>query len=555
MKNCVRFFALSVILSLLCSLFSVSATGDITAGSEGTAEMEVFVSEFLTKRARNEWLYENNDLTPYLFVQNSAANTAGHSQYSVPIQTFLDTIDFYRLHRSFVGKIRTDFEVTHNFGSVDIVGDTARVQVYECVSYFITNGNGMPTSLGDEYIVTLTRVGDGWRISDIDIRYDPFYSENKHTNFNKQAALNQARGFILGDGEEMSLSVDGEAILRADQQRMANRATRSATTLISYNAGYAAAYANIYTNNTSGSSYYNSAFYDYSQYGDCANFVSQCIWAGFGGDNSRANTTAFPKDVIGNSLFHWHSEKSPESHSDMWTGAPRIGVYAEYMSTAPQTENGWYGSVYTPSNGNSLPSGVNFTGCAFLVYVQGAGNDQHAIFITSATGNNPDDIYYCAHTGNAMNACLADSVYVSFPIKIVKPVAYRRYNASCTGHTYTAQTSGNGYDSTCNVCGESRMLFTLAWNYGTTNTAKVINAVERNYQSCYKLVLEVLDSNGQPFAGGTFNAMNSSSVGGNYSFASAGLYTVRLKAWDSYASYQSSPNTPTNTYTYAIRIR
>ena len=380
--------------------------------------------------------------------------------------------------------------------------------------------------------------------------------EHKYTNFNKQAMAVQARSFVLGTDEEMSLTVDGEALLRADLQRIQSKATQAATTLVSYNAGYAAAYANIYTSSGGGtnSTYYNNAFLNFNgSGGDCANFANQCIWAGFGGDNSRANTTAFPKDVTGSQV--WHCEKSSTSYSSTWSYAYHIGSYAEYMSTAPQTENGWYGSVYTPANGNSLPSGVSFTGCAFLVYVQGAGNYQHAIFITSATGNNPDDIYYCAHTGNAMNACLADSVYVSFPIKIVKPVAYRRYNASCTGHTYTAQASGHGYDSTCNTCDESRMLFTLGWNYGTTNTSKVVSAIERNYQKCYRLELRIKNSAGQTLSNGTFTSTDSASVSGNYTFSAAGLYTLELKAWDSYSAYQSSPNTPTNTYTFAIRIR
>ena len=157
MKKYVRFLALPVILALLCSVFNVSAAGGAVTESRTAAEIKGFVSEFLTKRARNEWLYENNDLTPYLFTSDN--KTVGQSPYSVPLQTFLDTIDFYRSHRSFVGKIRTDFEVTHDFGRIDIDGNTACVQVCESVSYFITNGNGMPTSLGDEYTVSLKRDG------------------------------------------------------------------------------------------------------------------------------------------------------------------------------------------------------------------------------------------------------------------------------------------------------------------------------------------------------------------------------------------------------------
>lgn len=557
MKKKNRIFAFLLIMSLLCSLVPATAVDNPATGeSANVTQVQEFVTEFLNQRARNEWLYEQNDLTQYLYVQNPNSSSEGNAAFSTPLQTFLNLVDFYRSHRIFVGKQRTNFTTAYDFQSVTIEGNSATVRVSESLSYLITNGNGEPSASVEEYCLTLQRQSGAWRVSDIDITGDPLYTEYKNTNFQQEVMAQRARNVVLGIGETMTKTVDGEALMRADTQQTQSRAARSATTIVSYNPSYAAAYANIYTSVANDNSCYNAAFTDFTEYGgDCANFASQCIWAGFGGDNTRANSSEFPKDMIGNSLFHWHCEKSPESHSDMWTAAYRIGSYAEYMNTAAQTENGWYASVYSAESAAALPSDISLIGSVFLVRGGNGGNYQHAIFISSASSNNPSDIYYCAHTNNALNVCLAESAYMTCPIKIVRPLAYRRYNASCAGHTYTTQASGNGYDSICNRCGESRMLFTLAWNYGTVNTAKVINATERNSQRCYKLVLEVQNSNGQVLSGGTFTATNAASVGGTYSFSATGLYTVRLKAWDSYESYTNSPNTPTNVYTYAIRIR
>jgi hypothetical protein len=86
------------------------------------------------------------------------------------------------------------------------------------------------------------------------------------------------------------LSVNApEMVKTIDAASIMERNTAQAGTVIDtipYMRAYATTYALMYSYNRTGSNddstYYNKKFIEFSSYGgDCANFASQCMWAGF----------------------------------------------------------------------------------------------------------------------------------------------------------------------------------------------------------------------------------------------------------------------------------
>lgn len=120
MKRVIAMF--SVICVILCTcLSSIPATAD---NSNKQSDLIVFVEEFMEKRARNEWLYEQNDLASFFVTPSS-------STISSTAAVFLDTIDYYRSFRLSNGTIRGDFTQSFTNESVQRVQDGYVVSLRE----------------------------------------------------------------------------------------------------------------------------------------------------------------------------------------------------------------------------------------------------------------------------------------------------------------------------------------------------------------------------------------------------------------------------------------
>lgn len=158
----------------------------------------------------------------------------------------------------------------------------------------------------------------------------------------------------------------------------------------------AVTYARTYTDDTggcSGTNYNNSQFKYFSYGNDCQNYVSQCIWYGFGG-RSSAN-----KDYPMSSL--WWADATDTSSSWNWTGTSYFYDYA-----TSNFSNNNYGIQAYSTNPSNIDIGD-------YVYVPG-----HVLFITDYDDIDNDgiidynEIEICAHTYNFKDRNLA-SLYGS----------------------------------------------------------------------------------------------------------------------------------------------
>jgi len=168
-----------------------------------------------------------------------------------------------------------------------------------------------------------------------------------------------------------------------------------------YAYGLAANYALLYSSNNTGDGSYNHKFLAYTS--DCANFVSQCLWFGFGGidDSIYINTHALPMINDGVNGRTWWADCDS---TGVWNGQyPWINVYQflsmlyynyDHNKIGPQ---GFVGLLYQTQVGEVVSSKVS----SHVMIVNGI------IDYDSDGKTDFNEIFICAHTQNRQNVQLS----------------------------------------------------------------------------------------------------------------------------------------------------
>lgn len=499
------------IVTLICMLITLGLSVPAAAATESETQNPLisFAEEFLEKRARVEWLYEDYDLSAYF--------TGGTSD-SLPASAtnFLDTMDYYRSFRRSNGTFRNDFSVAYTNHAIQPVIGGYTISLLETVSFVIDDGLDLLTTISEEYTLTVLISSGSFRIVDVAIANDSFYNRVKDTGFDKDATLK-------AHADMMSAIREQEAAVASQTVETEHSVTPQSTTqYITYDPSAAVNYAKVFSSN------YNTLFPNYaSSGGDCTNFVSQCIWAGFGGNNvsSAISIRQYPMDKSGSYLWY------PGQTS--WSGTFSLVNYATNMNAATSTEAGWLSTVNEYSSAANLPA-MDYAGA--ILMVPGRDSDNQVVnyghAIIAGYGTSYSTIRYAGHSPTASNAKLSDCPDISGgerPVKVIMPTQYRLYS-SCT-HSYSSIPSGSGMDSICNSCGESRFHFILSGGYDSVNNSTLISGYEANNLKPYAINVYVYNSSGTLV---TSHAVqnNRSNFSFSYNFASTGLYTVRVDVED-----------------------
>lgn len=190
----------------------------------------------------------------------------------------------------------------------------------------------------------------------------------------------------LINSEKNAITETDETVLELPQYSIASVST-------SYNANSAAAYAETYAINN------NSLFATYSA--DCANFVSQCVWAGYIGWNSSMSSATIQnyiandyKMVIGQGANNWYMGPN-QGHSN-WIG---ISSFTSLVTNTSKT----YGPNATIFNNNKhytdLPIILITPGKAIHMGTASSSYD-HSAFIYASTGETLSNKLCAAHSSN-----------------------------------------------------------------------------------------------------------------------------------------------------------
>ncbi|MCL6451928.1 MAG: amidase domain-containing protein, partial [Acetobacteraceae bacterium] len=278
---------------------------------------------------------------------------------------------------------------------------------------------------GELHVISLVKVHGAWKLADDRYQDEMARAYPRGTDFARlQAAL---PGRVA---ELQAAQAEFRERMRADP-RLAVRLSGpgagdgpGVTGYRSYDRSRCASYATTYTNNNGDCSTtnYNTLFKEYASGGrcvDCQNFVSQCVWYGFGGTNTSTAIQGhwLPMLYGYGADTDWWADLYSTGTNWHWTSVPDF----EGMATAN------YFSNLTGVHGYRTTD-VNYTWAGDIVSMKAYSH----VFMVNAINDYDGDgltdyneIYVCAHTNNRKNARLSNLVPSSSDVYYLWIMTYK----------------------------------------------------------------------------------------------------------------------------------
>ena len=437
------------LLSLATSIVLVTGLLCIPAGAladeRDRSSVEAAVEQYLQTYTQSTLMNEDSSLSvntvsgvvvPLTRAENAtyalSSGTATLPEMQENISYIEEKAEFFKEARQAQGITRTDLELSYDFEDVTVAGNTATATVSELASFYYT-GETQQSFAETIYTVDLVNVDGEWLIADVNDNdwFDATYKDAQ-SSFNAEAALADMEAAQAMDNGCVVQLLDDEPELMT-----------TASYRIPYNADSATAYAYTYTRQTGTESwqdYYNQDFVDFrADGGDCMNFASQCMWAGFSGNQTRASIDAhnIPMDKDGSSSTTWYSCSKDKYSSRVAnsTGSWRsCSAFRTYMGNTNNATD-----IGLKCNTADVAAGANFSGVTTsalkgaVCHVDGGGGAYtHAIVLTDINGLSRSQIYLCAHYTDRKYVKLGD-YYPSCAIKAFMP-QYFRTNVPLTNY-------------------------------------------------------------------------------------------------------------------------
>ena len=327
---------------------------------------------------------------------------------------------FYAEIRRIQGIYRENLQLSYTFRSLRFKENTCAVSVTETAVFYYTDSQ-QPSVYETIYSIDLVKLGQQWLVADITdgSRFDGLYKNDP--SFDAGTAL--AELALELQTENCKLTAPWDPVGASGEQ----------SGWIPYNGANAAAYAYTYSRQnaeTARENYYNLQFKSYAgQGGDCMNFVSQCMWAGFGGSQTQDAISASisPMDTEGDSVWYSRSVSSDEEPVLSWVSCQSFRKYltGELDGSGTAGSNaaadmGMYAAIIDAGPGSPITGVPVEALIGAAAHVEGAGGPYaHAIILTAATGTSRSDIWFCSHTKNLTHIKLGD--YYFGPIKVYVP--------------------------------------------------------------------------------------------------------------------------------------
>lgn len=375
---------------ILFYLFSFIFNAFFTTGTASQVDIamekslvESIAIDYITKYVYNSYLYEYNDLTVgtanQIFAVTKAAPIQNETLYNVNnkylsaaalcdrMTSFKLSADYFRYIRNAQNIMRYNFSYSPNIIKSYVDNNSAYVHIYTYITFSYLP-NGETSACGDNYILQFLKIDGMWYIVDV---------ESEELLACGLTGLNESyTDKIIAFNNWMQNDTSANTITQT---------SRTSTYDRTYHAGNAIAYAYTYTtqsyNNISignNTTFLNSNFRDYSNMGgNCQNFVSQCLWAGFGGLDTAAavNNRSFPM------YDQWYDTNISDDRTASWCA---VGPFYEEVISANTKFTTIYGSV----NGNFAHIPLGYLPGSVLHVNPNANGYQHAVIITKASGQN-----------------------------------------------------------------------------------------------------------------------------------------------------------------------
>lgn len=318
----------------------------------------------------------------------------------------------------------TNFSTTYGKPEVSISGDTANVKIFETIGMRY-DGLDEDSAISTNYSIDLIKTNDGWKIISLDSN-DSFDKVRKQS-FNLNEAIEQYNETVSQPNVITERTLGNSA--KFDAIAKANGAK-----IYFYNRNNAVCYSNHYTTSTGTNtqSYYNGNFIStYPR--DCTNFASQCIYAGFcGNDMAPLNRSNIPMDTHGSET--WFSDGVGSTIS--WRKATEFRDYMgsynlNVTSPTTPTTNNIVSTLYEtgPASAGIYLYEERLPGSVILLRSPTEEGYAHAVVVGKVTGSKTSEIFVSAHTADVKLQPLSQQVdaFGNLPFTIVVPEKYYAY--------------------------------------------------------------------------------------------------------------------------------
>lgn len=551
---------------VVCLLFSTTAFASSTSVSQTSLDMNAAIevaTSYLEDAAYAQYFYEAQDLAEYtieVIPENEKAVLSQsiveypafrEAQAIVPyedtsinagtLQDFEENLELHWDSVAYYGHLNEIEKTTYKYftPSYDVVdsnidGDFAIVNVYETIDFQYSDCDE-PSMMVTHYYISLVKYDGEWLVMAVESD-DLFYQTYRDSDFDLQEAI---EGIDAAFEENKLLALSEPTVSDVDAGQLVPVANSSTNReYIPQNAvNYALTYSSSGDDGNKSPSYKNENFYWTSS--SCQLFVSQCIWAGFGGSNSLDDiNNRLVMDTSG--AYQWWSTESkynnpayndPGSVSDKgwnsWIKCSQFKVYVDGVK-ASSTESGIVCDTYSvPYDSDDLVGSSGLTKNDLIgaaLHVNGETPLGHAVIINNATGTTRQTVYYTCYNYCAKNIRLS----TKFPssesstdnkIYVMVPRYLRGANGATSNYLYADLQN--------------------ALIKGTSGVRKTLYG--RSVSAVSSLTMKVYKPN-TANAAYTFNASNKKVVSGSVLFNVAGDWKVVVSG------------TGLDPFTYIIRV-
>lgn len=516
----------------LCLLVSLAAM-NASASTLEEAELKNFVQDYLSASASAKYNFTDADLTvgtvselsaaklkPLQSLQQAEKLSASSSTSDFTIDATVgeylsQKAEYIKYTRMQEGLNISNFSVTYGEPQVVVDGNCANVKIFETVGMRY-EGLDEDSAISTCYDINLIKSDDGWKIADIqsDDLFDATHSRDK---FDCEEAIAE---YTVQQAEPARII---QEVAAPDMEVLEAQAAASGAKVYPYNHSAAAFYSNQYTTSTGANtrSYYNPNFSNYAgSGGDCMNFASQCMFAGFGGsDDSPINTTAIPMDRQGAGYYdYWYKD------AGTWTGTLSFQGYCDKVnhnlgSPIPKENNMYVDTYETGPNSAGIYDYANrLPGSVVFIY-DGSDNYGHAMVVGKVTGSASSQIFVSAHTND---------------------VKLQPLSQCCGGRTFKIVVPSSFYAYT----NKPALRVTSSWkNNVPSGTSVTFSATAQRLSggTCYRMSMKVVSPSGKTTWLG--EKTNTNSYSATTTLTEKGLYKITAYARETASSPSNVGNT------------
>jgi hypothetical protein len=314
------------------------------------------------------------------------------------------------------------------YQNVNITGDTAAVDLILNLDYRYESSPEIQSGLYNvNYRFTLKKDGEKWVITGIDSDLDEFkmfkdevggscVASNTVASSAQADAIEKAKVRIINQFREVSQSIDRSGSF-PDQPTPADSPNDTVTVNsiyhvynnYNYSPSAAVAYARKYALGKAPNFYKVSV--------DCTNFVSQCVWAGYGGTPTAANVENRVRmtDV-------WYAGSGGGSYN--WEN---VIMFFNYMVSSKTLGPQGYCSDSNPRKIDRISAASVKVGDVIQLWSSTEQKFCHSMIVSENSNNDWRMIKVCYHTTDFLDVNIIDRIGWNASIRVLTPLSSRPF--------------------------------------------------------------------------------------------------------------------------------